>query len=181
MNRQQTRTLRISHLNIQSIYNKLDQLKHYLATSRIDIMSINETWLKPTSTIAIDNYRIVRNDRLHSGGGGVCLIIHNSICFSTISIPGSIGTESVTVRLHDCIRGKKDLIITTIYNPPLNNINSAFFNSVLDQEDHVLILGDLNAHHSAWHSDKTNNSGQTIYELLNENKIVMLNNEEPTY
>ena len=181
MNRQPTRTIRISHLNIQSLNNKIDQLKNYLATSRIDIMSINETWLKPTTTLAIDNYRIVRNDRLQTGGGGVCLITHNSICFSTISIPGSIGTESVTVRLHDCIRGKKDLIITSFYNPPNNNINPVFLKSVLDQDDHVLILGDLNAHHPAWLSDKTNNSGDKIYELLSENKIVMLNNEEPTY
>ena len=87
----------------------------------------------------------------------------------------------MTVKLNNCIRGEKDLIISSYYNPPNENINPVFFSSILEQGDHVLILGDLNAHHPAWHSDKTKNSGNFIYDLLNENKFIMLNNEEPTY
>ena len=127
MNRQRTRKLKICHLNAQSINNKIELLKNFLASAQVDIMLVNETWLNPSTNIVIENYKIVRNDRIQSRGGGVCIIIHNSICFSEINIPGSIGTESVTVRLHDCIRGKHDLLISSLYNPPQTNINSIFF------------------------------------------------------
>jgi hypothetical protein len=55
--------LKIAHLNIQSISNKLDELKHYIATNNIDIMSVNETWLSANKTINISNHTILRKDR----------------------------------------------------------------------------------------------------------------------
>lgn len=175
------RKLKIAHLNINSLAGKLDMLKHFLATAQIDIMAISETKLKPTTPIIIENYSIIRNDRLENNGGGVCLIIHHSICHTIISVAGSIGIESVTVKLHDCIKGKHDLHITAFYNPPQININAAFLSTLLSLSEHSLVLGDLNAHHSAWHSTSTNNSGSTIYDLLSSNKLIILNNEEPTF
>ena len=75
--------LKIAHINLQSINNKLDELKHFLATNNIGIMSINETWLTETSIIKIPNYSIVRKDRPTSKhGGGVCILIHKSIRFN---------------------------------------------------------------------------------------------------
>lgn len=181
MIRQRTRKLKISHLNTQSISNKLDQLKHFLASAQVDIMSVNETWLKPSTPLIIDNYQVIRQDRQTSGGGGVCFIIHNSLCFSRIEVPGSTDTESVTIQLHNCIRGNKDLFISTIYNPPKKEINSIFLKNILALGEHVLIVGDLNAHHTAWLSNTSNKSGVNIYELLTENECVMLNNEDATY
>ena len=181
MIRQRTRKLKISHLNTQSISNKLDQLKHFLASAQVDIMSVNETWLKPSTPLIIDNYQVIRQDRQTSGGGGVCFIIHNSLCFSRIEVPGSTDTESVTIQLHNCIRGNKDLFISPIYNPPKKEINSIFLKNILALGEHVLIVGDLNAHHTAWLSNTSNKSGVNIYELLTENECVMLNNEDATY
>ena len=144
-------------------------------------MAVSETWLKPSINIVIDNYKVIRNDRLLQRGGGVCLIIHNSLCFSTINVPGSIGNESVTVQLNDCIRGKQDLYVTSLYNPPDTTINSAFLSTLLALGDHSLVLGDLNAHHPSWRSSSSNNSGNVIYDLHCENKLTILNNDEPTY
>jgi len=181
MSAHRPRKIRISHLNAQSISNKLDQLKHFMATEKVDIMSVNESWLKPSTQLIIDNHQVVRHDRQLSGGGGVCLIIHNSLCFSKIEVPGSTDAESVTIKLHNCIRGEKDLYISTIYNPPQKEVNSLFLKNILALGEHVVIVGDLNAHHTAWLSKATNKSGLNIHELLSENECVMLNNEDATY
>ena len=42
------------HFNIQSINNKKDELKHFIATEYIDICSINETWLNNSQSISIN-------------------------------------------------------------------------------------------------------------------------------
>jgi hypothetical protein len=75
MNRQRTRKLKICLLNAQLINNKLELLKNFLAKAQVDIMLVNETWFKPSTSIVIENYKIVRNDRIHSKGGGVCIIV----------------------------------------------------------------------------------------------------------
>ncbi len=77
-NNMQDRKINFSHLNIQSITNKVHELKHYLATNNIGIMSINETWLTPNTQLAIPNYNIERCDRINDRQGeGVCLIKNN--------------------------------------------------------------------------------------------------------
>ena len=95
-----------------------------------------------------------------------------------IVVPGSIGIESITIKLHDCIKGKHYLHISALYNPPQIDINSAFLSSLLCISEYSLVLGDLNAHHSAWQSTQTNKSGSAIYELLSSNKLI---NEKATY
>ena len=76
--------IKIAHLNIQSM-NKLLLLKHFLVTNHIDIMLLNETFLKESQLLHIENYEIIRRDRKDRVGGGVCLIIHNTIPHSQIS------------------------------------------------------------------------------------------------
>jgi exonuclease III len=43
--------LKIMHLNVQSISNKLKEIQHHIATEEIDILSLNETWLKPSQKL----------------------------------------------------------------------------------------------------------------------------------
>ena len=38
--------LRIAHLNIRSLFPKLEMIKEHLLASNIDILLLSETWLK---------------------------------------------------------------------------------------------------------------------------------------
>ena len=38
-------SLKIAHLNIHSVNNKIDELRHFIHSNNIDIMSLNETFL----------------------------------------------------------------------------------------------------------------------------------------
>ena len=179
MYRQHTRILKTCHLNIQSINNKIDILKDFIAKNRIDIMSVNETWLSSHKKFYIDNYSIIRRDRPQGQHGGVCLIVHNSISYTNFEIPASLDIECVAIKLHNCIKGKKDLIIASYYNPPDKEICPELF-TILSNKSFI-ILGDLNAHHPLWFSNKHNKSGETIYNAFKDNLIAILNNDKPTY
>ena len=179
MNRQPNRILKIKHINIQSLKSKLPIIKHYLAKTKTDILSISETWLTKLDSIFIDNYDIIRLDR-QTSGGGACIIIHKSIAYSVVTISGPIDIQHVTIKLHACIRAKHDLFITSLYIPPQTNIESNFFLKFF-QGTHSLLLGDLNAHHPTWLSNKTNNTGTMLHNLQTEAKIIMLNNSQATY
>ena len=61
-----TRRLKISHLNIRSMYPKLDSIRLLLKDQSFDIFTISETWLNPTITrqeLLIPGYTILRQDR----------------------------------------------------------------------------------------------------------------------
>ena len=76
--------LKIAHLNIQSLRNKIDHLNILLHDNNIDILCITETWLTneiDDSEISIPGYSICRNDRdnLERGHGGIINYIINGI------------------------------------------------------------------------------------------------------
>ena len=39
--------LKFVHMNVRSIVTKIDQLRTLLFDSKIDVVSVSETWLKP--------------------------------------------------------------------------------------------------------------------------------------
>ena len=69
-------TLKVSLLNAQSYTNKFAEINDFISTNQIDVMCLNETWLKHDKKTAnlLKNYTIIRNDRL-TRGGGVAIII----------------------------------------------------------------------------------------------------------
>jgi hypothetical protein len=87
----------------------------------------------------------------------------------------------VTIRIHNCIKEKQDLFITSIYSPPQIKLTEENLITFVNLGKNVLVLGDLNAHHAAWSSNTSNKSEEAIYELLGNNIMTMLNNNEPTY
>ena len=65
------RGLKVAHLNMRSVYPKLDLLKLWLLNQPFDVFTVSETWLKPSITdneIQIPGYSCVRSDQLHKTG-----------------------------------------------------------------------------------------------------------------
>lgn len=71
--------LLILHLNIRSIVNKIELIRHLLNDEQIDALCLTESWLTDYVTddlIHIDGYKILRKDRekdhgTRRGGGFV--------------------------------------------------------------------------------------------------------------
>ena len=76
------RGLKVAHLNIRSVYPKLDSLKLWLLNQPLDVFTVSETWLKPSITdneIQIPGYSCVRSERLHKTGGGTMAYVRDGI------------------------------------------------------------------------------------------------------
>jgi len=70
--------------NVRSITARLPSLQHLLTTHKCSIAILSETWLLPSRTFKLPDFKTFRFDR-PDGYGGVAIAIHNS--FKTNLIP----------------------------------------------------------------------------------------------
>ena len=175
-------SLKIAHLNIQSISNKLDELKLFLIENSIDIMLINETFLTPSKKIKIKDYSIIRKDRKNRKGGGICFIIHDTIDHNQVNLLRTTDQDECLAfefqKLGSC---DHSLILAAYYSPPDKIINKYLLEEIFEISENVILLGDLNAQHQSWFSNKTNQSGSIIKDLINNLDLCLINDSSPTY
>ena len=179
-----TRDIKILHFNAQSITPKAAELAHILATHNIDICSVNETWLSPTKHFSINNYTIIRKDRISDPHGGVCLLIHKDIQFDQIIPVCPAATEVVAVKIKDL--SNRETIVATLYNPPSGQqtLDTETIKQILSTGSTgcpAILLGDLNCHHPFMSSHKVDPNGQALVDLLVNQDFFLVNTEEPTY
>ena len=63
---------------------KLDLSKLFLKEKPIDILTVSESWLKPSilcGEVYIDGYSGVRRERLGKGGGGTMIYVRDGISY----------------------------------------------------------------------------------------------------
>ena len=83
------RGFKLAALNVRSLVNHIDELRVFLATSPIDVLAKNETWLNSTisdNDVYIPGYDIIRRDRAFKSAdrktyGGVCFYVRSSVNF----------------------------------------------------------------------------------------------------
>ena len=83
------RGFKLAALNVRSLTIHIDELRVLLATSPIDVLAINETWLNSTISdhdVYIPGYDIIRRDRAFNSAdgktyGGVCFYVRSSVNF----------------------------------------------------------------------------------------------------
>ena len=95
--------LKLAHINIRSCRNKEVEISLFLKENDIDILLLNETWLKSNFKLDIPNYNITRNDRPRRRGRGVASLVRNDIKFDIIYTCSTINTdnEAITILLKD--------------------------------------------------------------------------------
>lgn len=171
----------ILHWNSRSILSKLSQLNHLISNSNIDIILINETWLDENKSFRLPGFNVVRQDspRPH---GGVAVAINSKYPFNCIS---SCSTYHFQHILFSVIIGSMTLEILSVYLPPPPNgkfriqlLNSAF--SQISSKD-FLIIGDFNAHHTAWGCRDVDRRGNLLYSFADSHNLVCLNDHDQSY
>ena len=89
--------LKLAHINIRSCRNKEVEISLFLKENDIDILSLNETWLKSNFKLDIPNYTIARRDRLRRQGGGVAILARNDIKFDIIDPCSTSNTDNEAI------------------------------------------------------------------------------------
>ena len=127
--------LKLAHINIRSCRNKVAEISLFLKENDIDILTLNETWLKSNFKLDIPNYSITHNDRPRRRGRGVAILVRNDIKFDIIDTCSTINTdnEAITILLKD---SQDPISITTIYIPPGSNINTTLLNNIKNSHNH---------------------------------------------
>ena len=146
--------------NVRSLNNKFSDLQSFININNPDIFVLTETWLDQTtpSSMFVDcnTFNVFRKDR-PTRGGGVCLLIKNSIntFVSQVVVPsGFDDLDIVAIDLRDC-NDTLPIRLIAVYRPPsMTSSDNARLFSVLDllAEDCVrlCVFGDLNLPYFNW-------------------------------
>ena len=147
--------------NVRSLPGKVDEIMLLVSQLNPNVCVFTETWLNhdiPDTSIALDNYFIIRKDRDSAGGGLICYLSDAYLCENVRII-----TPSDVPSINDCgsellpiIVGR--LLIIVVYHPHWNDsvmhlkcidclieIIDFSFTTLLDvHNSNVIICGDFN-------------------------------------
>lgn len=143
------------HLNINSIANKIDEIKEINKTLKSSIIILTETKIDDSYTnclFKLDDYRMFRKDR-KKGGGGVMAYVKRGINVQRLKLEENYNTVEVLVL--DVDIGENSSIVVGIYRPPSRSSNADYFLKlqkelhhlltwVLQKRQTVIIKGDIN-------------------------------------
>ena len=141
------------------------------------VIGITETHLKPNKKFKLPGFHIRRADRQDgNGAGGVALLVSTAIQHRNWELNHFQGGILETISMEIAIRPHWSKIILA-YNP-CRTVTSAEFDFVLDQFEHCLLMGDVNAHHAQWEPGKqrSNCTGKALVDSLSRNRdLIILN------
>ncbi|CAG4957419.1 unnamed protein product [Colias eurytheme] len=144
--------LRVGFLNPGSLSTNHDEFLIAMDRHNVDIMAINETWLREGEdgrAPAVPGYRlrhIPRPTSIRTRGGGVGFYIKNGMSARIIPHPVAESIEQMWMKLS--LNGQVT-IVGTAYRPPWLDINK-FLDALIDSissfswYDSIVIMGDFN-------------------------------------
>lgn len=156
--------IKVAHLNVRSLYHKIEEIRYLARKINVDILCISETWLNDKikdGEINITGYTIKRGDRKHGRkGGGVCIYIRDTLSYKERhDLTANSQVEAVCVEL---VRSSADnIIVSCVYRPP--KPNCSYYDKMLDllekmstENKELILLGDLNIDYKLDHTLSTN-------------------------
>ncbi len=169
------------HLNVQSATNKKIDIEQAAHTELLDIILLNETFLKPKTNFKLKGYTIWRNDRSRAERGGICICVRETIPSMVISkSPSDSITEWITVRLPKILPSGEDLFIASVYIPPTKEIPDEDMKTIFNNVN-TIAAGDLNAHNTLWGSKVTEKCGASLQSIAESQKLTIHHTDTPTY
>jgi len=172
--------LRIAHINVQSINSlKIHKLQHFVAETKIDVLSLTETWLdnKSTDNLEFPDYTFFRQDRINKKGGGILTYVHNRLTVTEIHLQAKFDNDTQFLVISIQYPNSKPLIILTLYRPPGNALTNddPFFviltelsTELIEISNDICILGDFNINLLSTNYPPTTK----ILSLLNNNGLI---------
>ena len=147
-----TKGLKVAHIYVNGLYNKLNKIKFPLEETKLDVLAITETHLHKDindDQLQIEGYCFVRNDRRNAENNWGCCHIYFAAdleAFEREDFKHYSDIESVWIEL---IISSQRLIVGAIYRQPDDLSFYENLHKVLDQiwikRNNMLLLGDFNS------------------------------------
>lgn len=160
--------------NSRSILHKKEELISFIESENNDCILISETWLTQQDRFNLSGYISFRNDRSHSMGGGVMILIKPK--FKPVQFPITTNNDIIEIIAIKIEINNLFLVIGSVYIPTQNNVSTADLCHILEQPDTPFIFGgDFNAHHTSWGCIENKSRGYSLIEALDQTNNVFLN------
>ncbi|CAB3986328.1 Hypothetical predicted protein, partial [Paramuricea clavata] len=145
--------LRICHLNIRSLVNKIDEIRVFCETHKPHVLCLNETWLDTSiadGEIQLDGYSHIRRDKTRHQGG-VLVYIASNLNFKERDEIGDESGELQCLWLEIVPPKSKGFLICSSYRPPNSDNERTYveglrnmLDNVSDLQKEVILIGDFN-------------------------------------
>lgn len=141
--------LKVAHLNICSLRNKITDIEELLTSNSVHILAISETHLDETfsnAAMSISGFNMYRRDR-NCHGGGVAFYVQDHI---PVKVREDLEPTDIEIRwLQIHLPYQKDILVGCCYRPPSANIGyidklNSMLDQVYDLSMEVILTGDLN-------------------------------------
>lgn len=176
--------IKILQFNCNGLRDKLQEILNFMEQHNIQIAALQETKLSSRSNVSSPNHSLIRADREKNKGGGIAFLIHNSVPFSIVSTPSPANTqEHVEQQAIKITSGNSSIVLINVYVPPYSSCPPGSTTSIdhLLEQEHGIIMGDFNAHHSLWHSNLNEDSrGTELAAQISESAYGVANDPTPT-
>ena len=172
------RGLKIMHWNCQGTTTipQAVELHKFLNEKSIDILLLNETFLKPNHRFQIPGYKVHRKDRI-SHGGGVAIVIKSTLKHNVESSFPTKLIENLCVSV-DLLQHKVTFI--SAYCPRYTPDFIRDLEMLTSATGDFFILGDLNAHHLNYNCSKSDTAGNLLFNHQNNSNYYIYYPPNPT-
>lgn len=170
----------VLHVNAQSLVprvnsTKFDEVRHMMENCSVDAFGISETWYNDSvsnNAVRISGFKVYRNDRTRSRGGGVCLYIRESLKARVIYDDNDDNVEALFVEV--LISNNISVLLGVLYLPNGNFL--CCDNLIMDYSsryDNVIIMGDFNTNMFT--------HGNLVREICRPSSLSVVHNSRPTH
>jgi len=158
--------LRCYLINARSLLNKLPELRHYLCVIKPDVLLITETWLHHSISSGLldpdSEYYVLRRDRGHNRGGGVCAFVSRAFNVAQIDIDNLF--NNIELLSFDLFSERSRLRFFVVYRPPHHHsddmklLTECLYRYTSKSHANV-VTGDFNCPGINWSTLYTQNDG----------------------
>lgn len=153
-------------MNSQSIcarkMTKIEELRNIAMISKVDVMCVCESWLNetiPNDVLFIENYVILRNDRVGRLGGGILVYLRKDLKYRILEKSGSeIESPQTEYILIEIKLNDEKILFGFFYNPPQVDCCTVLnekLSSISNQYDNIILMGDFNTNLLNINSEKS--------------------------
>ena len=172
--------------NCQGLIPKRKELQNYLLENQIDILVLNETFLKPKIKFHLPGYDIYKNDILVGTKGGIASLVKKGIIVHQEwkNEHFNVITDNEALAIEIELQNGDKVIVATIYYPN-RNPSLRLFRMIIALLNQAIFLEDFNLKHKQFGCVKPNKSGQTLVNIAKDLKLFYVNqlgpNRHPHY
>lgn len=184
-NKKKHNTLRFLFWNARSLKKRIQELPTLLLN--LDVFICVESWLSADKDsekrINFPGFLTLRQDRLHSRGGGIVIMIRKNIAYFEIK---DIKSPDLSVELYGIkiTNTNPSLDIIVCYRSPGSTLSQAQWDMIVNNtnnRNNCILVGDFNSHNQAWNCVNNDINGVRFLNSIDNHNLLVHNVDTNTY